>query len=301
MVRNCLIVVLLLLLTAPVRAVAPGGIYVKAAALSLTLDDKPLPKEVGYSVVRGWATFHGRKLRFSSGIFLPPAFLNAKQPMPILMALHNRFAIGASGGGEIVGEGMGQLLAYGRPDERAEGDKCANPIALQKGAQFIGLVPQCPLNLTWEDPVMADLLCKFIAQMVTAYHADDDRVYCTGFSYGASSSWRLALNAPDRFAAIICCDGRATPNPAQDVEKLKNVGIYLEVGQWDGDFVQEADWMHQALNHSGHRNYIFHQIPGGNHFNYQQVYLDPEVWKWVYAQHRTHTPADSEVGSTGTK
>ena len=42
---------------------------------------------------------------------------------------------------------------------------------------------------------MADMLCKFIAQVVTAYHADDDRVYLTGFSYGASSTWRVALMA----------------------------------------------------------------------------------------------------------
>jgi predicted peptidase len=269
-------------------AVAPGGIYSAAGMSSLTLDPVPLPRTVGYHMVRGTAVYHGRKLRFASGIFLPPAFLTLKEPMPVVIALHNRFAIGYDGGDEIIGEGLGQMLAIGQPDPRAEGEKAKNPINLRKDAKFIGLVPQCPVGFTWEHPAMADVLCKFIAQIVAAYHADDDRVYLAGFSYGASSTWRIALNAPDRFAAIIPCDGRATPHPAQDVEKLKIVAIYLEVGQWDGDFVQEADWMHQALNTSGHRNYIYRMIPGGNHFNYEAVFNDPLVWKWVYAQHRTH-------------
>jgi predicted peptidase len=304
MCKSGLIVMLLLALASPAFAVAPGGVYPAGNSMTLALEPKPLPREVGYHLVRGTAVFHGRKVRFASGIFLPPAFLTARQPMPVLMALHNRFAIGLDGSNGLVGEGMGQLLARGRPDDRAEGEKPANPIDLRKEAQFIGLVPQCPAGFTFEDPAMADLLCKFIAQMVAAYHADDDRVYLTGFSYGASSSWRVALNAPDRFAAILCMDGRATPNPARDVEKLKDVAIYLEVGQWDGDFVKEADWMHQALNNLPHPNYIFRMIPGGNHFNYQAVYTDPAFWKWVYAQHRVHRPGTTQpamLGAVGSK
>ena len=288
MFRRCFFVLLLSSLPTSLMAVVPGGIYSTAGMSGLTLDPVPLPHAVGYHMVRGTAIYHGRKMRFASGIFLPPATTTANAPMPIVIALHNRYAIGYDGGDEIIGEGLGRMLAIGQPDGRAEGEKAKNPINLRKDAQFIGLVPQCPAGFTWEHPAMADVLSLFIAKIVTAYHADDDRVYLAGFSYGASSTWRIALNAPDRFAAIICCDGRATPHPPQDVEKLKNVAIYLEVGQWDGEFVQEADWMHQALNNSGHRNFIFRMIPGGNHFNYEAVFLDPLFWKWCYAQRRVH-------------
>ncbi len=297
MLRTSLILLLMLFgcLTAPAMALAPGGVYSSGDSIDVQLENKPLPRTPGYHVVRGMTIYHGRKFRFASGIFLPASFVTSKEPLPILMALHNRGMIGGEGGGELTGEGMGQMLAYGRPDTRAEGEKPADPMSdIRKEGQFIGLVPQCPRGFGWEDKVMADLMCKFIAQMITAYHADDDRVYLTGFSYGASSTWRIALNAPDRFAAIICCDGRATPHPAEDVQKLKNVGIYLGVGQWDGEFVQEADWMHQALNNSGHRNYIFRMVPGGNHFNYQSVYLDPQVWKWVYSQRRSVNHASTQ-------
>ena len=200
-----------------VNAVAPGGVFLPGDSMNLTVDLRQMPRTLGYHhhQVHGTAIYHGRKLQFYSGIFLPPKFFHTHDPMPVVMALHNRFAIGYEGGSAMLGEGMGQMLAVGRPDDRATGDKPANPISLRQDAEFIGLVPQCPAGFTWEDPAMANLLCRFIEQVVAYYHADDDRVYLTGFSYGASSTWRVALNAPDRFAAIICCDGRATPDPPE--------------------------------------------------------------------------------------
>jgi predicted peptidase len=267
-------------------AVLPGGVYSTDESMNLSIDPASLPHSQGYHVVRGTAMYHGRRLRFSSGIYLPPAALRSSEPMPIVVTLHNRVAIGFDGGTEMLGEGMGLLLGLGRPDLRASGDKAENPIDLREDAQFIALVPQCPGGFAWERPAMAKLLCNFIEQMVSAYHADDDRVYLTGFSYGASSTWRVAMLAPDRFAAIICCDGRATPDPTHDVEKLKDVAVYLEVGQWDGGFVNEADRMHQALNRLPHRNFIFRTVPGGNHFCYEAVYDDPLVWQWVLTQRR---------------
>ena len=269
-----------------VHAVAAGGLYRNSEHVQLTIDAHDLPRTLGFHVVRGIARYHGRLIRFSSGVFLPAAYFHTQKPMPIVIGLHNKAGIGQGGDGGMIGEGFGQMLGNGSPDGRAEGDRAENPIDLRQDAQFIGVVPLCPAGSGWDNPVVTRMLLDFIDQMVTAYHADDNRVYLTGFSYGASSTWQIALAAPDRFAALICCDGRATADPIHDVAKLSNVPIYLEVGQWDGPFVDAADQMHQALNSLPHRNYVFRMIPGGNHFCYQTVYTDPEVWKWVYAQHR---------------
>jgi len=275
----------------PCTAIVPGGVYSNDESMPLTIDPRQWPHTLGYHVVRGTADYHGRKIPFITGIFLPSAYFHTTDPMPVLVALHNRFAIGQNADA-VAGEGMGRLLAQGGEDNRASGDKAINPINLRQAAQFIGVVPLCPGGFAgWESPPIAKMVCNCIAQVVSRYHADDDRVYLTGFSYGASSTWRLALMAPDRFAALIICDGRQTPDPIHDVEKLKNVAIYLSVGEWDGDFVTEGDRMHQALNTLPHRDYIFRIIYGGNHFCYQAVYDDPEVWKWVLA-HRRHPAAD---------
>jgi hypothetical protein len=289
MSRTTWIVVLLLIASVSARqalAVIPGGVYSKDESMPLIIESRQWPHTLGYHVVRGWAVYHGRKIPFITGIFLPAAFFHTTSPMPVLVALHNRSAIG-QGADAVAGEGMGRLLASGGDDNRASGDRALNPVNLRKDAQFIGVVPLCPAGFVgWESPVMTKMVCNCIAAVVNRYHADDDRVYLTGFSYGASSTWRVALLAPDRFAALIICDGRQTPDPIHDVEKLKNVGIYMSIGEWDGDFVTEGDHMHQALNTLPHRDYIFRIIYGGNHFCYQSVYDDPEVWKWVLAHRR---------------
>jgi pimeloyl-ACP methyl ester carboxylesterase len=289
MSRTTWIVAVLLLIIGwarPCSAIIPGGVYSNDESMPVTIDSRQWPHTLGYHVVRGTAVYHGRKILFVTGIFLPPAFFHTTAPMPVLVALHNRFAIG-EGADAVAGEGMGRLLAYGGDDNRASGDKALNPITLRRDAQFIGVVPLCPAGFAgWESPAVTNMLCSCIAKVVSQYHADDDRVYLTGFSYGASSTWRVALLAPDRFAALIICDGRQTSDPIHDVEKLKNVAIYMSIGEWDGDFVTEGDRMHQALNTLPHRDYIFRIVYGGNHFCYEAVYDDPEVWKWVLAHRR---------------
>ena len=283
-----LIAVFVLICGPSARAVVPGGIYPGGDKMTLLVNNNQLSRRAGVHLVRGMTIYHGRKIPFAAGVFLPPVFFASTQPMPIVVALHNRYAIGNNGGSALFGEGMGRLLAYGGEDPRAQGDKAQNPIAVRKEAQFIGVIPQCPVGFGWESPAMADLISRFVDRVITAYHGDKDRVYLTGFSYGASSTWRVALLEPDRFAAIIVCDGRATPDPVHDVAKLKNVAIYLEVGEWDGQFVEETDRMHQALDLLPHRDFVFRMISGGNHFIYQTVYDDPEVWKWLYA-HKRHS------------
>ncbi len=278
-------------------AVVPGGVYAAENTMTLKIEDRQWPSTLGYHVLRGTTVYHGRRMLFVSGIFLPPAFFHTTQPMPVLMALHNRFAIGFNGGAGLGTEGMGRVLARGGEDSRAVGERAVNPISLREDAQFIGLVPQCPAGFGWESPPLAKLMCTFIGQVVGHYHADDDRVYLTGFSYGASSTCALRclrrIGSRPSSAAMVC----ATPDPIHDVAKLNNVAIYLEVGQWDGVFVEETDRMHQALNTLPHRNYIFRMIDNGNHFCYQTVYDDPNVWRWVLLQRRKPA-AQPEQAST---
>src|ERR1019366_4839961 len=74
----------------PSAAVIPGGIYGCDESMSLSIDARQWPHTLGYHIVRGTAVYHGRIIPFASGVFLPPAFFHSTEPMPVLMALHNK-------------------------------------------------------------------------------------------------------------------------------------------------------------------------------------------------------------------
>jgi predicted peptidase len=133
---------------------------------------------------------------------------------------------------------------------------------------------------------MAQAVGLLIDAVVPAVHADPDRVCLTGFSYGGSSTWVVAQQIPDRFAAIAPCDGRRTDNPAVTESKLKHVAIYLTAGDNDGDFTNDARIMSAGLAAGGHPNFVYREWHGGNHFVYCSTYSDPIFWTWLQGQKR---------------
>jgi predicted peptidase len=275
---------LCLLLAGPGRVRAGAGNA--PPEVVVTLDDPQLPASPGYHLIQATARVGERKIPLISGLFLPRVYFQTQTPLPIVMTLHNR-GLGHEHGTEgIAFEGLGMMLALDHPDSRGTGEKPAHPVNLRTEAQFIGLIPQCPRGYKWETPPMGRIMAELITQVAKAYHADEDRVYLTGFSYGGSSTWQLALQTPDRYAAIVPLDGRATAEPSQDVLKLKDVAIYLAVGGDDHDFLPESQRMDEALVAAGHSNLVYRIVPGGNHWGYTSIYTDPEFWTWLLAQHR---------------
>ncbi len=115
------------------------------------------------------------------------------------MTLHNRGDSGSGGGNNITREGLGMMLRTNWPDPKNSGEAPEHPLNLRKQAKFIALVPQCPDGFEWSTPGMPDFLCMVIDLVSQAYKADDDRVYLTGFSFGASNTWmvgRLPIPQP---------------------------------------------------------------------------------------------------------
>ena len=102
---------------------------------------------------------------FACGLFLPPAYFRTSERMPIVMTLHTRGVSGADGGGGLVGEGLGLLVSNGGPDSRGTGESPKNAMKLLSGAEFIGLVPQCPAGYAWESPAVARIVAEFITQV----------------------------------------------------------------------------------------------------------------------------------------
>ena len=259
---------------------------VASPSLTVTLNEPGFPKTAGYHVIKATALVGKQAVPFACGMFLPTAYFKTTGKMPMVVSLHTRGNSGSGGGGELVGEGLGLLIAGAGVDPRGTGDKPKDAIDLPKSAAFIALMPQCPAAHGWADQPVPQILAEFITQVAKAGRGDEDRVYLTGFSYGGSSTWEIALQVPDRFAGIVPVDGRSTRNPTADVQKLKDVAIYQSVGSDDPDFIPDAKRMSDALISMKHARFIDHKVQGGNHWCYGSVYTDPEFWKWLFAQRR---------------
>ena len=177
---------------------------VASPSLTVTLNEPGFPKTAGYHVIKATALVGKQAVPFACGMFLPPAYFKTTGKMPMVVSLHTRGNSGSGGGGELVGEGLGLLIAGAGVDPRGTGDKPKDAIDLPKSAAFIALMPQCPAAHGWADQPVPQILAEFITQVAKAGRGDEDRVYLTRFSYGGSSTTRFRVG-------IIGATDRSTP------------------------------------------------------------------------------------------
>ncbi len=262
-------------------AVQPMG----PTPLTIKLDDQIFPSSPGYHTITGTMHFGDKEVPFASGIFLPPMFFETDHPLPVVVTLHNRGPSGRNGAG-IFYEGLAAMLSQDNPDTRGTGDQPRHPMVIRTQAAFIGVAPQCPSGYLWETPPMGAYIAELTTLITRHYHADTERMYLTGFSYGASSTWRIALQVPGFFAAIAPLDGRASPDPVHDLMKLRNVGIFVGVGAVDTNFIPESERMRNALVTLKHPSFLYTLVPHGNHHSYGSVYSDQDFWYWMFTHRR---------------
>jgi predicted peptidase len=259
------------------------------AGVTVLVDTSTLPRRGGYAVIRPTVRVNGEPLSVPVGIWLPTGYPHFAAPLPVILSLHNRYAIGKEDlNAALLGEGLPNILAYGDHNHGEHGDPPAHPLNPANDVAFMGVFPQCPAGHAWESGPMPEVVDKLLAALLAGYDStvDPDRVYGTGWSYGASCTWNQAVAYPTRFAAIAINDGRAMPDPAAAVAKLKDVAVYLTVGDHDGVFIDEERRMLDALTASRHPNFVQHTIAHGDHEAYHAVYDDPAFWGWLLAQRR---------------
>ncbi len=263
-----------------------------AAGVTVLVDTSALPRHGGYTVIRPTVRVDGQTLSMPVGLWLPTAYPHFAGPLPVIVSLHNRYAIGmADTNAALLGEGLPSILAHGDNNRGEHGDPPAHPVNPANDVAFVGVFPQCPAGHAWESGPMPEVVDKLLAALLVGYDTtvDPDRVYGTGWSYGGSCTWALATAYPQRFAAIAVNDGRAMPDPTAAVAKLRDVAVYLTVGDHDGEFIDEEHRMLDALTAGRHPNFVQHTIAHGDHAAYMAVYNDPAFWGWLLAQRRHAT------------
>lgn len=208
-----------------------------------------------------------RRARLGYLRYLPPDY--GKDPderWPLILFLH--------GAGER-GDDIDLIYRHGIPRVTREQD-----------IPFVTISPQCPADHWWSDymPALDDLL----TDVIDHHLIDPDRIYLTGISMGGYGSWHMAVEYPDRFAAIapICGGGPWMYNVRERLINIKHIPAWVFHGAKD-DVVspEESRAMVEKLRECG-GNVRFTLYPEADHDSWTVTYSNPELYAWFLMQRR---------------
>jgi predicted peptidase len=209
----------------------------------------------------------GTKTPFRYWIYFPDALIGApkstpkKETFPLVLFLH--------GGGE-GGDNPSKVKKHGLPKLIAQG----------KSFPFILVAPQNPSETQfWDDQALVGLL----DEIEKKHPINRSRIYLTGMSRGGYGAWRLAIQNPNRFAALVpVCGG----GPLPYVKRIAHLPTWVFHGQQDTVIpISESQRLVDALKEAG-GNVKFTIYPEAEHDAWTQAYDDPELYRWMLEQKR---------------
>ena len=192
-------------------------------------------------------------------LYLPKQYETAKDTWPLMLFLH--------GAGER-GDDLQKVAQHGPPKLVASG---------AKEFPFVIVSPQCPENNSWSGELEIAALNALLNDIVSRYRIDTDRVYVTGLSMGGFGTWRLALEYPDRFAAIAPICGKGDPAKA---DRIKHLPAWVFHGAKDPLVpLSGSQDMVDALKKCG-GDVRLTVYPEAGHDSWTETYNNPELYEW---------------------
>ncbi len=144
---------------------------------------------------------------------------------------------------------------------------------------FIVISPQNPENKFWNDAALKELL----DEIIDTHRIDESRVYLTGMSRGGFGTWRMAIQNPEMFAAIVPICGGGTPSYAQ---WLKDVPVWAFHGAKDRVIpLSQTVAMVEALQQA-QGNVKLTTYPEAGHDSWTETYDNPEVYDWLLSHRK---------------
>lgn len=203
--------------------------------------------------------------RYPFDLSLPPSYHWTSDPYPLLLFLHGR--------GEC-GNNLELVRRHG-PPKLASGPK--RPAFLEP---FIILSPQCPEGENWSPTALTALL----DQAGEDLRIDRKRIYLTGLSMGGYGAWYLALEHPERFAALCPICGGGDPRL---VERFQDLPIWMFHSANDGVVpVSESDRMFIALQRC-QANVTYTRYRALDHVQtWEEAYQYSMLYDWFLRQTR---------------
>ncbi|NNF18770.1 MAG: prolyl oligopeptidase family serine peptidase [Flavobacteriaceae bacterium] len=185
---------------------------------------------------------------------------NERELFPLLLFLH--------GGGES-GDSLAVLKKNGPPKMLAEG----------KQFPFMVLAPQNPHKKQWWN---VRAVMKLLDTVMTQYRVDPKRIYLSGLSRGGSAAWEMAVQYPDRFAALAVVCGMAPVPYASWINR--DLPIWVFHGTEDRSIpFSESEAMVAALKQMGY-DVTFTVYEGVGHDSWIQAYQTEALYDWMMKQ-----------------
>ncbi|MDR2921201.1 MAG: prolyl oligopeptidase family serine peptidase [Tannerella sp.] len=197
-------------------------------------------------------------------LYLPKDYAVQTRSYPLVIYLH---------GGSHKGTDLNKLKEYGLPYLVDQG----------KDFDFILVSPQCPDNKYWSiDDWFEPLYIKLLAE----YRIDIEKVYLTGISMGGYGAFIVAMDYPDKFAAIVPLCGGCNDSDTIRICNLKNIPVWTFHGTADDLIpISETERIVDALNQCKGK-IKFTKLKGEGH-GIQYLYEKyPKIYKWMLKQQR---------------
>jgi len=201
-----------------------------------------------------------RTLRCRYLLYLPPEYGKGRERWPLVLFLH--------GAGE-------------RGDDLALVKRHGPPMLVDQGREFpfILVSPQCAEDEWWSVETLAALLDRIQGE----YRVDKSRVYVTGLSMGGFGTWQLAMEYPNRFAAIApVCGGGNNYRPS----RLKDLPIWAFHGARDPIIpaIRSREMVRAIRKVGGTVKLTVY--PNVGHNSWVKAYNNPALYKWLLKQKR---------------
>jgi len=160
------------------------------------------------------------------------------------------------------------------------------------------IAPQCPTDRQWVNTpwnalthpmpkypsLPMKLALELIASKIQELPIDPDRVYVTGLSMGGYATWDALQREPDRFAAGVAVCGGGDPLMAG---RFKTIPVRVYHGALDTAVpVERSRTMVAAIQAVGGR-VTYKEYPATGHAVWEEAYTDPDLYPWLFAQHRS--------------
>jgi predicted peptidase len=215
-------------------------------------------------------------------VFVPENY-NTAASVPVLLALHG---LGDRGSDNLAQtrSGVGVVVR-----------------AAPTSFPAIVVFPQGPTGETIQSrDVFVDISQLALNLTLAAYKKyDPARVYVTGYSWGGIAAFQIAYFNSSKFAAFLpvaanicnaCITGSGTTTTAQAsalvASRLKTMPVWQFQGEVDTNVptseVRQIRDAFVAVN----ANYTYTELKGLDHGIADGVYARPDVWAWLWAQHR---------------